>query len=146
MALDTREGRYVSFTATPPFGVALLKRRMNGVIAVGAAFENDRGLKPAPDQIKPIVKRAPGLESDDLFGLHEDSEDGNTLWQIAHDVIPIAWSPVYAPLIEARQSLASILSTQGPATSRFQIDAMHRELRSWRSGLTQNSSPACSMP
>jgi hypothetical protein len=36
-------------------------------------------------------------------------------------VIPIAWSPVYA--IEARQSLASILSTQGPATSRFQIDA-----------------------
>jgi hypothetical protein len=60
MALDTREGWYVSFTATPPFGVALLKRRMNGVIAVGAAFENDRGLKPAPDQIKPIVKRAPG--------------------------------------------------------------------------------------
>lgn len=90
---------------------------------MGAAFENDMALKPALDQIKPIVERAPGLESNDLLGLHECSEDGNTLWQIAHDVIPIAWSRVYAPLIEARQSLASILSTQKAATSRFQIAA-----------------------
>ncbi len=57
MALDNREEWYISFTATPPFGVALLKRRMNGVIAVGAAFENDWALKPALDQIKPIVKK-----------------------------------------------------------------------------------------
>jgi hypothetical protein len=48
--------------------VALLKRRMNGVIAVGAAFENDWALKPALDQIKPVVNRAPGFESDELFG------------------------------------------------------------------------------
>jgi hypothetical protein len=50
------------------------------VIAVGAAFENDLALKRALDQIKPIVERAPGLESNELLGLHECSEDGNTLW------------------------------------------------------------------
>jgi hypothetical protein len=30
MALDRKEGWYGSFTATPPFCMALLKRRMNG--------------------------------------------------------------------------------------------------------------------
>ena len=47
---------------------------------MGAAFENDLALKRALDQIKPIVERAPGLESNELLGLHECSEDGNTLW------------------------------------------------------------------
>ena len=96
---------------------------MNGVVAAGAAFENDWALKPIIEQIKSIIKRNPGLESDELFGLHEDTEDGKALWRIAHDVIPIGWNPVYAPILEARQSLASVLATQGPATSRFQIDA-----------------------
>lgn len=120
--LDTTERYYAAFTAGAPFGVALVKRCMNGSVAVGAVFESDWALKPILEQLKPIVEKAPGFGSEELLGLHEDSEDGKSLWHIAYGVIPIGWSPVWLPIASARQALASMLSTQGPKTSKFQID------------------------
>lgn len=55
--------------------------------------------------------------------MREDAEDADALEQLAHKMIPVAWQAMYAPAAVARQSLATLLTTQGPATSKFQIDA-----------------------
>ena len=52
MARDTREKDYCSFTSQPPYGAALLRRRPDGRLAVGAVYQNEQALLPVIEALK----------------------------------------------------------------------------------------------
>jgi len=90
-------------------------------VVVGAAFQNERAFKPVIDQLKEILKKE-NIPARDIFGLFEDSEEAAALSEMAENAIPCGWTRIYKPMEVARQALESLVPTQGPATSKFQID------------------------
>jgi hypothetical protein len=119
--MDTRECDYVAFTSAAPYGAALVRRRFDGRVAVGAVFQNKRALKPVIEALKHQLKKA-HVDLSKVVGVFEDHERATELAVMAEDLIAIGWGRCYKTLEAARQSLESFVSTQGPATSKFQID------------------------
>ena len=116
-----REQFYAAFSAKAPYGAVLVRRRVDGRVAVGAAFQNERAFKPVIDQLKDVLKKE-SLNQREIVGLFEDSEEAAALSEMAENAIPVGWGRVYKPTEAGRQALESLIATQGPATSKFQID------------------------
>jgi hypothetical protein len=119
--MDTRERDYIAFTSQPPYGVALVRRRFDGRIAVGAVCENPRALRPILESLKTQLAKA-RIDLGKVIGVFNDDETSTDLALMAEDIIPIGWTRIFKTLETARQSLESAVSTQGPASSKFQID------------------------
>ena len=121
MARDTRELDYCAFTSQAPYGAALVRRRPDGRIAVGAVYQNERALRPVIEALKTQLQKAK-IDLGKIIALFEDSEQATELADMAEELLPVGWTRLYKSIDTARQSLESAISTQGPATSKFQID------------------------
>jgi hypothetical protein len=117
----SRDTDYISFTSQPPYGVALVRRKFDGRVVVGAAFQHERSLRTIMESLKAELRRA-HIDLNKVIGVFNDDETATALAVVAEDMLPIGWQRIYRTLEAARQSLESIVSTQGPATSKFQID------------------------
>ena len=118
MAMDTRERDYCAFTSQPPYGAALVRRRFDGRVAVGAVFQNERALRPVLEALKRQLQKAQ-IGFGKIIALFEDSEQASELADMAEELLPIGWTRLYKSMETARQALESAISTQGPATSKF---------------------------
>lgn len=119
--MDSKEQDYIAFTSQAPYGVALVRRRFDGRVAVGAVYQNERALRPILEELKAQLQKA-NLNFNKIVGLFDDSETATELADLAEDIISIGWQRSYKTLDAARQALESVISIQGPATSKFQID------------------------
>ena len=59
-----------------------------------------------------------------IIALFEDSEQATELAYMAEEILPVGWTRSYKSMETSRQSLESAIATQGPATSKFQIDTL----------------------
>ena len=123
MAMDTRENDYCAFTSEPPYGAALVRRRSDGRIAVGAVYQNERALRPIIEALKAQLQKA-HIDFGKIIALFEDSEQATELADMAEELLPVGWARLYRSMETARQSLESAIATQGPHSSKFQIDAL----------------------
>ena len=123
MARDTRERDYCAFTSQPPYGAALVRRRSDGRLAVGAVYQNERALLPVIEALKTELQKAK-IDLSKIIALFEDSEKATELGYMAEEILPVGWTRSYKSMETSRQSLESAIATQGPATSKFQIDTL----------------------
>jgi hypothetical protein len=111
---------YAGLTAREPFGVALVGRRLDGRVVVGGCFEDPWTVKLPLEQLRDLLKQhqitAP------VSGWIEDGEGWIELAELAKRITGIDFQGIYQPIIAARQAAASLLTVQGPVTSKFQVD------------------------
>ena len=87
MARDTREKDYCSFTSQPPYGAALLRRRPDGRMAVGAVYQNEQALLPVIEALKLELQKAK-IDLSKIIALFEDSEQATELAYMAEEILP----------------------------------------------------------
>jgi hypothetical protein len=112
---------YVAMTAREPFGVALVGRRHDGIISVGAALEDPYTIKPPLESLRDLLKHH-HINAAQVSAWVEDGEGWIEMAELAKRITGIDFQGIYQPIVAARQALASLLATQGPTTSKFQID------------------------
>lgn len=121
MALEHIDKFYCGLTSQPPYGLALVGRRHDGRVVVGAAYENDWALKPILDALKELLKKH-RIGATEIRGFTDDSEAWIEIAERGKRITGIDFQGIYQPMSACRQALATLIVTQGPSTSRFQID------------------------
>ena len=112
---------YAALTAVAPFGLALVGRRHDGRIVVGAAFEDGWALQAVLGDLRELLKEN-RIAPSEVRGWVDDAAGWIETAEQARRITGVSFGGTYRPIATARQALASMVLTQGPTTSRFQID------------------------